>query len=140
MSRELVDDHGGTMMLRKTLLALAAIASIGLLAPDAASARGGFGGGHFGGGGFHGGGFHGGGFGGFHGGGFRGRGFGYGLGAVGLGVGLGYGLYGPYGYYGGYGGYPYNDGYYADEGGCYLVRRRVHTPYGWRIRPVEICG
>ncbi|HEY0910730.1 MAG TPA: hypothetical protein VGD75_10920, partial [Bradyrhizobium sp.] len=72
-------------MLRKTLLALAAIASIGLLAPDAASARGGFGGGHFGGGGFHGGGF--GGFhgGGFHGGGFYGRGFGYGLGAVGLG-------------------------------------------------------
>jgi hypothetical protein len=142
MSQGLVDDHGGTMMLRKTLLALAAIASIGLLAPDPASARGGFGGGHFGGGGFHGGGFggfHGGGFhgGGFHGGGFYGRGFGYGLGAVGLGVGLGYGLYGPYGYYGGY---PYYDGYYADEGGCYLVRRRILTPYGWRIRPVEICG
>jgi hypothetical protein len=131
------------MMLRKTLLALAAIASIGLLAPDAASARGGFGGGgHFGGGGFHGGGF-GGGFhgGGFHGGGF-GRRFGYGLGGFGLGVGLGYGLYGPYGPYGYYGGYgdPYYNGYYGDEGGCYLVRRRVHTPYGWRIRPVEVCG
>jgi hypothetical protein len=131
------------MMLRKTLLALAAIASIGLLAPDAASARGGFGGGgHFGGGGFHGGGF-GGGFhgGGFHGGGF-GRRFGYGLGEFGLGVGLGYGLYGPYGPYGYYGGYgdPYYNGYYGDEGGCYLVRRRVHTPYGWRIRPVEVCG
>jgi hypothetical protein len=135
-------------MLRKTLLALAAIASIGLWAPDAASARGGFGGGgHFGGGGFHGGGGFYGGFGGFHGGGFHGGGFhggfgrrfGYGVGAFGLGVGLGYGLYGPYGYYGDYG-YPYYDDYYADETSCYLVRRRVHTPYGWRIRPVEICG
>ncbi|WP_174556517.1 hypothetical protein [Bradyrhizobium canariense] len=122
-------------MLRKTFLALAAAASIGLLMPGAALARGGFGGGHFGGGGFHGG-FGGGGF---HGGGFRGRGFGYGVGAFGLGLGLGYGLYGPYGYYGGYG-YPYYDDYYADESSCYIVRRRVHTPYGWRIRPVEICG
>jgi hypothetical protein len=132
------------MMLRKTLLALAAIASIGLLAPDAASARGGGfgGGGHFGGGGGHfggGGGFRGG-YGGFRGG--YGRGFGYGIGGFGLGVGLGYGLYGPYGPYGYYGGYgaPYSDGYYADEGGCYLVRRRVQTPYGWRIRRVEVCG
>lgn len=114
-------------MLRKTLLALAAAASVGLLVPNAALARGGFGGGHFGGGG------------GFHGGGFHGRGFGYGAGALGLGLGLGYGLYGPYGYYGGYG-YPYYDDYYADEGGCYVVRRRIHTPHGWRIRPVEVCG
>lgn len=108
------------MMLRKIFLAMAAIASVGLLAPNMASA-GGFGGGH-GGGGFRGGGFH--------------RGFG--IGAFGLGVGLGYGLYGPYGYYGGYG-YPYYDDYYADEGGCYVVRRRVHTRHGWRITPVEIC-
>jgi hypothetical protein len=84
-----------------------------------AFARGG-GGGH--GGGFHGGGFHGGGF---RGGGFRGAGFGLGLGLA------------PYGY--GYG-YPYNYGYYDDEGGCYLVRRRVRTRHGWRIRRVEICG
>jgi hypothetical protein len=117
-------------MLRKTFLAMAAIAAIGLFAPNMASARGGFGGGH------------GGGFGGFHGGGFHGGGFrrGFGIGAFGLGVGLGYGLYGPgYGYYGGYG-YPYYDDYYADETSCYIVRRRVHTPSGWRIRPVEVCS
>ena len=61
--------------------------------------------------------------GGFRGGGFRGRGFG----------GYGFGLY-----YGGYYPYAYND--YDDDGGCYLVRRRVMTPYGWRIRPVQVCG
>ena len=112
-------------MLRKTIIALFAVASIGMLAPGVASARGG----GSGGGGGHGGGFGGGGF---HGGGF-------GLG--GFGLGLGYGLYGPYGYYGDYG-YPYyayGDSYY-DDGGCYVVRRRVHTPYGWRIRPVQVCG
>jgi hypothetical protein len=75
------------------------------------------GGGHGGGGGGRGGG----GFG--RGGGFRGGGFG---------GGLGFGLYG-YGYPYGYG------GYYEDEGGCYLVRRRVRTRRGWRIRRVEIC-
>ena len=36
-------------------------------------------------------------------------------------------------------GYGYDD-YYADEGGCYIARQRVHTRYGWRIRPVEVCG
>jgi len=111
-------------MLRKTIIALFAVASIGMLAPGVASARGGHGGG-----GFHGGG------GGFHGGGFRGGG-GFGLGGIGLG--LGYGLYGPYGGYG-YPYYAYNDRYY-DGDGCYVVRRRVQTPYGWRIRPVQICG
>jgi hypothetical protein len=91
-----------------------------------------------GGGGFRGGGFRGGGFrgGGFRGGGFRGAG-------LGLGVGLGLGLAAaPYGYYGGYG-YPYGySGYdsYYDGGGCYLVRRRVWTPYGWRIRPYQVCN
>ena len=119
-------------MLRKTIIALAAAASVAVLAPDVAQARGGFGGHGFGGhGGFGHGGF--------------GRGFGYGIGAFGLGVGLGYGLYGPYGPYGYYGGYyPYYGGdYYSDDGGyggCYVVRRRVHTPHGWRIRPVEVCG
>src|SRR5258708_22662796 len=62
--------QGDTVMLRKTMIALFAAASVGMLAPSVASARGGFGGG---GGGFHGGGFGGGGFrgGGFGGGGFR---------------------------------------------------------------------
>jgi len=111
-------------MLRKTIIALFAIASIGALAPGAALARGGHGGGGFH-GGFHGGGFHG------------GRGFGLG----GVGLGLGYGLYGPYGYYGDYG-YPYyaHDDRFYDGDGCYVVRQRVHTRYGWRIRPVQVCG
>jgi hypothetical protein len=51
------------VMLHKTMIALFAAASVAMLVPDKASARGGFGGGGFrGGGGFHGGGFHGGGF------------------------------------------------------------------------------
>jgi hypothetical protein len=58
-------------MLRKTMIALFATASVGMLAPSVASARGGFGGGGGSGGGFHGGG----GGGGFHGGGFGGGGF-----------------------------------------------------------------
>ena len=115
---------GEMTMLRKTFLALATVASIGLLAPGTASARGGF----------HGGGFHGGWHGGWH----RG-GWGWGLGALGAGAAIGYGLYGPYGYYG----YPYYDDYYdgAYGGGsmCYIVRRRVHTVHGWRLRRVEMC-
>lgn len=60
-----------------------------------------------------------GGGGGFHGGGgFRGGGFGLGVYP---------------GYYGGY--YPY----YEDEGVCYVVRQRVMTRYGWRIRRVNVC-
>lgn len=89
-----------------------------------------------GGGGRGGGGFRGGGGGGFRGGGFRGGGFrGAGLG-FGLGLGLG-GLYGPYGY----GGYPYGGyyPYYGDAGACYVVRRRVWTAYGWRVRRVSVC-
>jgi hypothetical protein len=86
-----------------------------------ALARGGGGGGGRGGGGRGGG---------FRGGGFRGAGFG-------AGIGLGLGLYGPYGY-GGY--YPYGySGYYDDGGICYLVRRRVMTPSGLRIRRVRVC-
>jgi hypothetical protein len=117
--------RGGTVMLRKTILALSAVAAMAMMLPGAASARGGFGGGGFHGGGFHGGGFHGGGFHGFH-----GRGFGFGAG-----LGLGYGLYGP-GYYD----YPYayDDSY--EDGGCYLVRQRIHTRHGWRIRRVEVCS
>jgi len=113
-----------------------------------AQARGGGRGGGFGGGGFRGGGFGGGGFrgggigGGFRGGGFRGGGFrgggwrGGGFRGAGIGLGLGLGLAAPY-YYGGY---PYGYGYssYYDDG-CYVVRRRVWTPYGWRIRRVPVC-
>ena len=70
----------------------------------------------------HGGGGHGGG-GGFHGGGFRGGGF--------RGGGFGFGYWGyPYGYIG------YDD----DVPSCYLVRRRILTRHGWRIRRVEVCG
>ena len=39
-------------------------------------------------------------------------------------------------YGGGYGGYPYGYSSYYDPG-CYVVRRRVWTPYGWRIRRVH---
>ena len=168
-------------MLRKMTIALFAAASVAMLAPDAALARGGFGGGGFHAGGFHGGGgFRGGGIGmggagfraaaiggggfraaalpagGFRGGafaansfrggfhpGFRHRRFPFAAAAIG--VGLGYGLYGPYGYYNDYDyGDPYygsyDDSYYHGDSGCYIVRRSVLTPYGWRIRPVQVCG
>jgi hypothetical protein len=139
-------------VLRKTIVALCAIAVVGMLSPPVASARGGFGGG-----GFHAGGFHGG-FGGgaFRGGGFRSGGWGWRGAAYGaLGVGVGLGLAGGY-----YGGYPYDDGYdypygygeYAEYGpwanhgyqgvgygGCHQARLRVRTAYGWRWRPVQIC-
>jgi hypothetical protein len=125
-------------MLRKTIIALLAAAPMAMFAPDAASARSGGGGGHMGGGhlgGGMGGGMHGGGGphfsggGGFHHDGFRHDGFHHRFGSIGL------GFYGPY-YDGDYG-YPS----YVDEGddGCYLVRRRVHTRYGWRLRRVQIC-
>ena len=120
-------------MLRKSIMALVAVTSLAMLSPTDASARGGFGGG-----GFHGGGFHGGfGGGGWRGGGWRGPAFG----AIGLGVGLGLaGAYGGYGYPYGYGyGYPASYAYYGD-GGCYLVRRRIWTNYGWRLQPVRVCN
>ena len=41
----------------------------------------------------------------------------------------------------GYGsGYGYGDGYGYDDGGCYLVARRIWTPYGWRIRRIQVCN
>src|SRR5690349_20883805 len=49
--------------------------------------------------------------------------------------GPGYGYYGPgYGYYGG-------PAYVADPGygGCYLQRQRFWDGYGWRIRRVRVC-
>jgi hypothetical protein len=115
-------------MLRKTILALFAIALVGMLSPAVASARGGFGGGgfHGGGGGFRGGlgggGFGGGGFArgnGWRGGGWRAGAWGwrrpsYGAASVGLGLALASGYYGdPYG--DGYD-YPYGYGEYAKYG------------------------
>lgn len=194
-------------MLRKTMIALFALASISMLTPDVASARGG---GHGGGGG----GGHGGGGGGFGGGSFRGGSFGGGgglgasavrsgsfgggggfsasavrssgvtgsfarstavgpagvaaIGAAGIQGGriaahgfnpafhhgfhhgrfhhghrffVGGAFIGPYGYYDDYYDYPYYaaDDYYY-ENGCYVVQRRVHTRYGWRLRPIQVCG
>jgi uncharacterized membrane protein len=122
-----------TSMARKMMMALVALAAIGLVQPTVAFARGG--GGHGGGGGFHGGGggFHGGGFhgGGFHGGGFHGGFAGRFHGGFHRRAFVGFGV-GPYAYYDDY---PY---YYGD--GCTIVRRRVMTRYGWRIRPVQVCG
>ena len=37
-------------------------------------------------------------------------------------------------------GYPYYDSYAYYDDDCYLVRRRVLTPYGWRLRRVQVCG
>jgi hypothetical protein len=162
-------------MLRKSMIALCAVASIAVLTPDLALARGGGGGG----GGGHGGGGGGGGRGaaGFGGGaGFGARGFSSGgnFGAsfaraapVGATAGIAavqggrfanggfnhgrfdHGFRGRHffaggfgGYYDGYWDYPdyaYDDSYY-DNGGCYVVQRRVHTAYGWRVRPVQVCG
>jgi uncharacterized membrane protein len=97
-------------MARKALITLLALTVMALTSPTTVFARSGHGGGSFGG---HGGFGRGGGFRGF-----RGRGFGF---------------Y-DYGYY------PYDYGtYYSDEG-CYLVRRRVKTRHGWRIRRVAVCG
>ncbi len=136
-------------MMRKSIVALLAVAALGLAQPTAALARGGGGGGggHGGGGGGGHGGFAAGGFhGGFAGGGFRGGGFHSGFAGGGFHDGgfhhgfhhgfhrhvfVGFG-FGPY--YDGY--YPYD--YYDD--GCYIVHRRVMTRYGWRIRPVQLCG
>ena len=122
-------------MMRKTILALFVLAAVGVVQPTVASARGGGGGGGGHGGGFHGGGFGGGGFrgGGFHGGGFHGGGFHGGFHRRAF-VGFGFGPY-----YDGYYPYAYDDSYYGD-GGCYVVRRRLHTRHGWRIRPVQVCG
>jgi len=36
-------------------------------------------------------------------------------------------------------GYPYYNSYAYSEGDCYLVRRRVLTRVGWRVRRVQVC-
>jgi hypothetical protein len=102
-------------MFKKTLIGLFAVAAVSMLSPNVASARAGFGG-------FHGGGFHGGGF--------RGGGFGFGFWGPGYGYPFGYPFDYPYGYV----------GYDADGPNCYLVRRRVMTRHGWRLRRAQVCG
>jgi hypothetical protein len=113
-------------MLRKLVIALAALIAIGTLT-NTANAR------WAGGARWHGGGGHW--HGGWHGGHWHGGGWGWGWpAAVGFGLGYGAGYYGA-GYYGaGYYGYGYP--YY---GGCYR-RVQVHTRYGWRWRRVWVCG
>jgi hypothetical protein len=106
----------GRRFTRSAIAALSA-AVIGLaFVSTAASARPG--------GGFRGGGFHGG----FHGG-FRGGGFRPGFRAFGPAFGFTYGI--GYPYYAGYYGYGYDD--------CWRPRR-VWTPYGPRVRLVNVCG
>src|SRR6266481_2332464 len=116
------------VMLRKTVIALLAVASVGLVSPTMALARGGGGGG-----GGHGGGM-GGGFGGGHGS-FAGRRFGFGFYPYGYDDDYAYDY--PYGY--GDDPYAYNDTY-SDNGSCYVIQRRVHTTHGWRRQPVRVCG
>lgn len=149
-------------MLKKFIIAVAAVAAIGAFSPSLALARGG-GGGH--GGGFGGGGFHGGGFGGggFRSGGFAGvngaRSFAAVPGARFAGVqghGTGHFGHGRHGHYrhfspffAGFGGpyYGYGDNYYYDDyadgypygNNCYELQR-VHTRYGWRWQRVDVCS
>jgi hypothetical protein len=114
----LLDEKGNAM--RKTLMALAAVATLAisaLAAPAPAHAQ---------------------------------RGFGAGLAAGVIGgaivggalAGPGY-YYGP-GYYPGprYGYYGYGPGYVADDyyGGCVWQRQRFWDGYGWRVRRVRVCG
>jgi hypothetical protein len=72
----------------------------------------------------------------FHDGGSRGgesgRGFGHDH-DFGRRFGFGFGGYYPYDTY------AYDNSYY-DNGNCYVVQRRVHTTYGWRLQPVQVCG
>ncbi|MFZ2159776.1 MAG: hypothetical protein WAV72_27145 [Bradyrhizobium sp.] len=51
-----------------------------------------------------------------------------------------YGGY-PFGYGAYYDGYPYGySSYYYDEGGCYVVHRKVKIKKHWRIRRIVICN
>ncbi|MBR1172607.1 MULTISPECIES: hypothetical protein [Bradyrhizobium] len=120
-------------MLRKTMMAALAVAAVGLSMPQMAQARG-FG--HGGGWGHGGGGWGHGGHGHWHGGGFW----------PGVAIGAGLAGAGYYGAYYGYGAPYYGDPYYYGSGyddggygGCYVVRKRVMTPAGWRYRRVDVC-
>jgi hypothetical protein len=111
---DLLDEKGEAM--RKTLMALAAVATLAISAAAPAHAQRGFGAGLAAGiiGGA------------IVGGALAGPGYYYGP-----------GYYGPgYGYYGGPA-YVGDPGYY---GGCVWQRQRFWDGYGWRIRRVRICG
>jgi hypothetical protein len=87
-------------MLRKTILALFAIAFVGMLSPAVASAGGGFGDPY-------------------------GDGYDY-----------------PYGYgeYAEYSPWAYSGHYGGGYDGCYPARQHMWTPYGWRLRAVQVCN
>jgi hypothetical protein len=103
--------------MKKTLMALAAVAALSMTAaPTTASAQ------HW------------------HGGGGVAAGLIGGAligGAIAAGSGYGPGYYGPgYGYYG-RPAYVAGPGYYGD---CYWQRQRFWDGYGWRFRRVRVCG
>jgi hypothetical protein len=58
--------------------------------------------------------------------------------AAAKGGGFGGGHHGHFGHFGGFGGVDVDAGY-ADDDGCYAVRR-VNTPYGYRLRTVNVCA
>jgi hypothetical protein len=108
----LLNEKGEAM--RKTLMALAAVATLAIsavAAPAPAHAQ---------------------------------RGFGAGLAAGVIGGAIvGGALAAPYGYYGyGPGYYGPGYGYVADDyyGGCVWQRQRFWDGYGWRVRRVRVCG
>ena len=156
-------------MLGKAMVALFAVAAAALLVPEVASARGGFagGGGFRAGGGFQGGAYR---VAAVRTGTFAGNAWRTGFypgyrpwrrfpvaAAAVVGAGVAYGAY-PYGYYddayygngysaNGYyppydydGNYVYNTGGYYGDGGCTIIQRRIPTPYGWVLRPVQVCN
>ncbi len=155
-------------MSRQSIVALLAIAAMALLVSEAASARGGFGGYRGGGGGFRAAGIGMGGAG-FRaasfGGGYRAVAVAPGLRGgtfAGNAWRAGYhpvyrpwrrfpvrkliefdddyygnAYYPPYDYDGNY---VYNAGGYYGDGGCTIIQRRIPTPYGWVLRPVQVCN
>jgi len=54
------------------------------------------------------------------------------IGGLAAGALIGAAAHGPY-----YGPANYGPGYY---GGCYWTRQRVWDGWGWRVRPVRVCG
>ena len=76
--------------------------------------------------------------GGWHGGGMAWHGSGMRVATIGAGAGFAAGRF-QYAYYDDYP-YYYDDSYYGDDSGCYIVRQRVLTRHGWRVRPVQVCG
>jgi uncharacterized membrane protein len=59
------------------------------------------------------------------------------IGGLAVGAIIGSAAHGPYYGYGPGGYYAAGPAYY---GGCYWTRQRVWTNWGWRLRPVRVCG